>query len=192
MKRKTYKKIEYLEDRLKVSLDRPEIAIKSDKASSKWILLNSKGHVVAGTRRLITNVLAVIYLIVIFLFELPFLLIGNLIILFQSILYGVPFEIVPILLAERRIGCIDNKIRIDIRHREHAPPHFHVIIDDSDYSISILTGELIQGEIKNKGQRTAIKEWYDENRQLLIKTWNESRPSDCPVGKINETDTNKV
>jgi len=185
MKRKVSIKIEYLEHSLAQSLDLHGIEIDPKENVEKWLLTNYKGKVEIGAKNtIVDNIFLPIFLIVLLLIQLPFLLIANLVILVRAILNGIPFEAQGIVLPEKRIGCIDNKIKIEIRHREHAPPHFHVIIDDSDYSISIMTGELIQGEIKNKIHRTAINEWYNRNKELLIKAWNESRPTDCPVGKI--------
>ena len=32
----------------------------------------------------------------------------------------------------------------------------------------------------------AVKKWYPTNRGLLIDTWNQTRPADCPVGEYKD------
>ena len=75
-------------------------------------------------------------------------------------------------------------LRIEIRHNEHAPPHFHVIGNDFDASYSILDGSLLNGR-PNHIQERLVRWWYDRSRSKLISIWNNTRPSGCPVGPIN-------
>lgn len=117
--------------------------------------------------------------------ETPFTIIVNLIRLIKTVACGIPF--IPLWKSadpKRTVEILNFKIKIEIRHKEHAPPHFHVIIDDNDYSISIETGEFLKASKIKKRDSLAIENWYKTNRELLIKIWNDSRPSDCPVGKI--------
>jgi hypothetical protein len=100
-------------------------------------------------------------------------------------MYGIPY--VPLSFKsspELTLKILDFRIKIEIRHNEHAPPHFHVLIDKNDYSVNIRTGEFLYKAKIKKRDRLAIENWYKENKDLIIKTWNISRPSDCPVGKI--------
>jgi len=117
--------------------------------------------------------------------EIPLLLVANAIKYIKAKIYEIPY--IPLRFKsspELTLEILDFRIKIEIRHNEHAPPHFHVIIDKNDYSINIRTGEfLYKGKIK-KRDRLAIENWYSENKDLIIKTWNSTRPSDCPVGKI--------
>ncbi len=94
------------------------------------------------------------------------------------------FRILPILLPAKTVELINDKIRVEIRHNEHPPPHFHIIIDNEDYAIEILTGNYLHNEVKNSRYRKAIKKWHISNKNLLIKTWNATRPTNCTVGKI--------
>ena len=74
-------------------------------------------------------------------------------------------------------------LRIVIHTREHGPPHFHVIAADIDATYSIADGSQLYGAISSKDDRL-VQYWYASARPLLVKVWNETRPSDCPVGPI--------
>jgi hypothetical protein len=115
----------------------------------------------------------------------PFVIILDLIRFNKAVVCGIPF--IPLITnadPKLTVEILEFKIKIEVRHKEHAPPHFHVLIDDCDYSLSIETGEFLHAPKIKKRDNEAIKEWYKSNRELLIKIWNDSRPSDCPVGKI--------
>jgi hypothetical protein len=76
-------------------------------------------------------------------------------------------------------------IRIEVFAREHPPPHFHIEGGDIDATFSILDCSLIDGRIDRR-QRALVEWWYKRSRAVLINAWNKSRPSDCPVGPIEE------
>lgn len=117
--------------------------------------------------------------------ETPLLPIANGIKYIITKMYRIPY--VPLRFKsspELTLEILDFRIKIEIRHNEHAPPHFHVIIDKNDYSVNIRTGEFLYKAKIKKRDRLAIENWYKENKDLIIKTWNISRPSDCPVGEI--------
>ncbi|MGE0019003.1 MAG: DUF4160 domain-containing protein [Draconibacterium sp.] len=123
--------------------------------------------------------------------ETPLLLLINAIKYLKAKLFGIPF--IPLRYKaspELTLEILDFRIKIEIRHNEHAPPHFHVIIDNNDYSVSIKTGEFLYKDKIKKRDRLAIENWFKENRSLIIKTWNNSRPSNCPVGKIESSEYN--
>ena len=118
----------------------------------------------------------------------PIIIIVNLIKYLKAQIFGIPFT--PLKFKanpELTLEILDFRIKIEIRHNEHAPPHFHVIIEDNDYSLSIETGEFLNKRKIKRRDREAINNWYHKNRDLLIKTWNDSRPTNCPVGKIKTT-----
>lgn len=75
----------------------------------------------------------------------------------------------------KAIDLIDNKIKIEIRHNEHNPPHFHVLINDQDYSFSIERCELLNGSPSSKVIK-AINKWHKKNYSKLKKIWNATRP----------------
>lgn len=76
-----------------------------------------------------------------------------------------------------------NGLRFEIFSREHAPPHFHVKGADIDAEFTIMTGELLKGTIDNR-QKSVVEWWRKRSRDKLIQFWNQTRPSDCPVGPI--------
>ncbi len=75
----------------------------------------------------------------------------------------------------KSIDLIDNKIKIEIRPNEHNPPHFHVLIDDQDYSFSIEKCELLNGSPSSKVIK-AINKWHKKNYNELKRVWNATRP----------------
>ena len=87
-----------------------------------------------------------------------------------------------LIFIRQRVATI-NGLRIDIRPREHAPPHFHVLADGLDASFAIDDCRHLAGEIDGK-DRALVEWWYRRSRSLLVSTWNSTRPSDCPVGPI--------
>ncbi len=76
-------------------------------------------------------------------------------------------------------------IRIEVFAREHPPPHFHIEGGGIDATFSILDCSLINGRITGR-ERAFVEWWYKRSRSVLVKAWNNSRPSDCPVGPIEE------
>jgi hypothetical protein len=79
-----------------------------------------------------------------------------------------------------RLGALD----IVVQPREHAPPHFHVRVGHIDASFRIEDCSLLAGEIDGRS-RDLVERWYRVGRPKLIQKWNETRPSDCPVGPIS-------
>lgn len=78
-----------------------------------------------------------------------------------------------------------ESLRIEIRLREHAPPHFHVMAPGIDASFAIEDCRLIADNVDGGTQRK-IEVWFRGSRAVLVRTWNTTRPSDCPVGPIAE------
>lgn len=75
-----------------------------------------------------------------------------------------------------------NGLKVEIYIDEHPPPHFHVTTAAGEASYSILNCERLVGDIGKF--RFNLYKWYEKNRNLLIIIWNNTRPSDCPVGPI--------
>ena len=78
-----------------------------------------------------------------------------------------------------------DRLKIVIHTREHGPPHFHVSAPGLDAAFSIERCELLFGAVNGK-ERRLIEYWYKDARPLLIRTWNATRSTDCPVGPIEE------
>lgn len=182
MKNKTINKLRYLEEelRLDMSIIEEDESLMDSKLESN--INNIEVHEITGIRK----ILFYVPLLCIFIVQFPFLLIPNLISLYYSLKNGIPIKVIPIVLPAKRVDLINNTIKIEMRFKEHPPPHFHIIIDKEDFSMDILSGRYLHNEIKNVKHRKAVAKWYKENKGLLIKTWNETRPTDCTVGKIVE------
>ncbi|MCW7460449.1 DUF4160 domain-containing protein [Leptospira bandrabouensis] len=82
-----------------------------------------------------------------------------------------------------------NGLKVQIFSDEHPPPHFRVIFQGESNNFKIddctpLNGDPLKRYFKS------ILNWHTKNKDLLISTWNKTRPSDCPVGKIPESNEN--
>jgi hypothetical protein len=72
-------------------------------------------------------------------------------------------------------------LKVEIYSQEHPPPHFHVVFQGSSNFYSIEDCSAL-----GKGLDTYyynIKKWHKKHKALLVKAWNDSRPTDCKVGK---------
>lgn len=80
------------------------------------------------------------------------------------------------------VESIDN-LKIEIYHNEHPPPHFHVKCEKFNASLAVVDCTVLKGQIGGPDLKKILF-WHNQNRELLIKVWNDTRPTDCPVGKI--------
>jgi hypothetical protein len=80
-----------------------------------------------------------------------------------------------------------NGLAIHIYSNEHAPPHFHVKSADIDAVFNLTDLSFIKGSV-NRKTRELIEYWYLNlnGRQKAIEVWNNTRPTDCPVGPIRD------
>jgi hypothetical protein len=78
-----------------------------------------------------------------------------------------------------------NGLSIKILADEHPPPHFHVSYQGQDASFSIVDCSRLPGVKGLERYEGRIRNWWYENRHLLVERWNASRPTDCPVGAIS-------
>ena len=90
-----------------------------------------------------------------------------------------------ILLSGRALVEKINGLKIHIYADEHAPPHFHVVSPSIDAAFSIDDCTLLRGSVDRK-TRDLIVYWHGSARRKLVDFWNRTRPTDCPVGPINE------
>jgi hypothetical protein len=88
-----------------------------------------------------------------------------------------------LILAEWTVARV-NGLSIEIRAKEHPPPHFHVTFQGEDASFSIDTCHRLRGVKGLERYESVIHGWWESHKGLLIKKWNEFRPLDCPVGPI--------
>lgn len=84
--------------------------------------------------------------------------------------------------AKQLVEKIRN-LRIEIRPREHAPPHFHVRANDISASFTIEGCKLLKGHIPKK-EEELVRYWYARCGNRLIEIWNQTRPTNCAVGPI--------
>jgi len=61
-------------------------------------------------------------------------------------------------------------IRITINWLDHVPPHFHAEHGDHRASVSISTGEIIDGQLPRTAARL-VKEWALERKLELESAW---------------------
>lgn len=78
-----------------------------------------------------------------------------------------------------------NGLRIEVYSREHPPPHFHISGGGIDATFTITECQHLEGKIGHR-EKALIEWWYKRSRPILIRAWNESRPTYCPVGPIKE------
>jgi hypothetical protein len=72
-------------------------------------------------------------------------------------------------------------LKIHVYADEHPPPHFAVSFQNQSANFRISDcGRLTTG--LERFDRN-IRKWHSKNKALLIKTWDETRPTDCPVGR---------
>ncbi len=92
------------------------------------------------------------------------------------------------LMIQKALVDIVCGVRIEINPREHPPPHFHIKGDGFSATFSIETGNLLNGSPTQR-QIRLIKWWFDRSKLKLIETWDDTRPTDCPVGPIITDET---
>lgn len=85
----------------------------------------------------------------------------------------------------RQLVARVDGLRIEVFSREHPPPHFHISGGGIGATFSITDCEHLDGNIGGR-EKALVKWWYARSRPSLIRAWNESRPSDCPIGIIAE------
>lgn len=73
-------------------------------------------------------------------------------------------------------------LKVEIFSDEHPPPHFRVKFQGATANYRIKDCRCINGSREVVRFEKIIRNWWKANKQKLIDTWNERRPSDCPVG----------
>lgn len=89
------------------------------------------------------------------------------------------------LVAAKQLVEKIGSLRIEIRPREHAPPHFHVCADGISASFTIDGCRLLKGDISKK-EEALVRYWYATCGDQLVEVWNKTRPTDCVVGPITK------
>jgi hypothetical protein len=69
-----------------------------------------------------------------------------------------------------------NDLRVEIRPRDHPPPHFHIIGPNFNVSFEIESGDLLEGQI-DPPHFQKIKWWHNRARAKLNAIWDNTRPT---------------
>ena len=77
-----------------------------------------------------------------------------------------------------------GKIKIEIYSNEHPPAHFHISANGYKASLAIDDCRVLENSGFSPKVIKNIKDWFLYSKDRLIEVWNETRPSDCTVGKI--------
>lgn len=84
-------------------------------------------------------------------------------------------------LVKQKLGA-----RFQIYSNEHPPPHFHVSKNGDEASFDIRTGKMLKHSGNPKKICKFVQKVFPFLRPKLVILWNETRPSDCQVGDIDE------
>ena len=84
------------------------------------------------------------------------------------------------------VGFATGKVKVEIFSNEDPPPHFRVIYQGSTANYRITDCSRRDGSGQVLRYERKIKRWWSTNKKLLIDTWNDTRPDDCPVGEYRE------
>jgi hypothetical protein len=75
-----------------------------------------------------------------------------------------------------------NGVRIEVRPRDHYPPHFHVASARQSAVFDINTCDMIRGNLEPRAVRV-VKHWYGEHKADLLSKWDQTRPGTCSIGE---------
>jgi hypothetical protein len=67
-------------------------------------------------------------------------------------------------------------IAIYMYYRDHAPPHFHAIYGEFEATVSIETGDLLEGRMPRRA-RSLVSEWAAAHQDELQNVWELARDS---------------
>lgn len=98
---------------------------------------------------------------------------------------GRPVRKDPEIRIDFQVAFFDG-LKVELFSNEHPPPHFRVKYQGSTANFAIADCHPINGDSGVLRYRRNVKRWWKGNKQLLIKIWNERRPSDCTVGEYRE------
>ena len=63
-----------------------------------------------------------------------------------------------------------NKYRLEIRERDHNPPHAHLV--GGDYDVLIIIETLQTEGVWPKGLKNEVLSWIEKNKASLLEEWN--------------------
>jgi Domain of unknown function (DUF4160) len=65
-------------------------------------------------------------------------------------------------------------IAIYMYYRDHAPPHFHAFYGEFEATVSIETGEVLEGRLPRRA-RSLVSEWAATHQVELQNSWELAR-----------------
>lgn len=65
--------------------------------------------------------------------------------------------------------------KLEIRYRDHLPPHVHVLMADRREALIELASLKIIGDIPAR-ELGDVLSWIENNRDMLLETWNRYHP----------------
>ncbi len=86
-------------------------------------------------------------------------------------------------LTEKSVGQI-GPLKIELFSKEHPPPHFRVSCQGETANYRISDCLKLNGGLERFDRN--IRQWHAQNKQKLISTWDDRRPTNCPVGAYAE------
>lgn len=88
--------------------------------------------------------------------------------------------------VEKHLAYRGSGFKYEVFSNEHPPPHFRVLKGSDSAVFDLRTGDFIHGSGKIRKLRQCVSRTYPEIRSILIRRWNETRPSDCSVGPLED------
>ena len=82
---------------------------------------------------------------------------------------------------KRLVGKFEG-FSVHIYADEHPPPHFRISYGGKTADYTIKDCEQIAGDLRRHYRK--VRAWHARNKTVLVESWNERRPTDCPVGPI--------
>ena len=61
-------------------------------------------------------------------------------------------------------------VKMYLRQSEHNPPHIHAIFGEYFGMFSLLTAEMLEGDIPSKEQGL-VREFIEQNKEVLLHMW---------------------
>lgn len=77
-----------------------------------------------------------------------------------------------------------GKIKIEIYSNEHPPAHFHISAIGNKASFAIDDCRVLENSGFSSQVIKNIQNWFLHSKDRLVEVWNETRSSDCVVGRI--------
>ncbi len=103
----------------------------------------------------------------------------------QFVMAGAYFfegQVVEVRQLVEKMGAI----KIEIYPNEHTPPHFHIKSNGMNASFAIDDCRVLENSGFSTKVIKSIQDWFEHSKSRLIEVWNQTRPDDCIVGRLNE------